>query len=196
MFNVVDECHLRQTGGHADTDGLAGLVGTHDVAILAQSEVLADDNLLRLGEMLRHLVDGLVALTLVLIIYIRCTHRCRIPGFGESRTNDATTIQGIGLDAKESLQHRTCRDADAVAEVAVALATGSIVLADLAEVGGRLAAVHLVHHVGHHQAVALFRASSLEVGQGGMHHLSGSHVVDAPRVGQPVGGGNGLEIEC
>ena len=110
---------------------------------------------------------------------------------GEAGAQHETAVQGIGLDTAESLHQQARGHADGVAEVAVALASGSIVEADLAQIAGALAEVHAVEQGALHQMVALAAASGLEVGQGGVHHLGKGDIVDAPRVGQPIGGGEG-----
>ena len=184
--------YLRILDGHFDTNDLMLIAVAHNIAIFSHAKVLTDDNLLGLGKVLSHLVNRLVALTLVLIIYIRCADGCRIPRLREAGTDDTTPLESVRQNAEKPLNKRACRYTDAVAKVAIALTTGSIILADLSEIGRTLPVVHLVHHIGHHQLVALLRASCFEISQRRMHHLSSSHIINAPGIGLPVAGGNGV----
>ena len=72
--SIITESYFGIFDGHFYTDGLMLFTGSYDVAVFAHSEILANDDLLRLGKVLSHLVDRLVTLTLIPIIYIRCTY--------------------------------------------------------------------------------------------------------------------------
>ena len=176
----IDIAHLGHGTGHLDADDLMTGCGALNVTIAPQSQILTDDDLLRTIEVLRHLIDGFVALTLIAILDIRGLHRGCVPRLGESRTNDTLSLQGVGLNAEKSLNERAGRDAYAIAEITVTLTSGCVILAHLSEVGRRLAIVHLVHHIGLHQAEALLCPTRLKVGQRRVHHLGGSNVIDAP----------------
>ena len=90
------------------------------------------------------------------------------------------------------MDERAAGDTYAVAKVAIALATSSIIITDLAEIARTLSVVHLVEDIGLHQPEALSLTASLETGQRHVHHLGSSHIVDAPRIRHPVGGGDGV----
>ena len=124
------------------------------IDITAQTGVLTDNDLQWLTEMLGNLVSLHPTLTRVRIRKVGRLDGHAIPPCREVGTDDALSVERLRDDAKESLNERTAGDADTVAEVAIALATGSIVLTDLPEVGWRLAVVHLVEDVGLHQVVA------------------------------------------
>ena len=156
----------------------------------AAAGVLPEDDLQRARETLRHNDPHLGALALILIVEIGSLDTGMLPRRRETGADDALAIERLGNDAEESLNQRTAADADTVAEITIALPSGSVVVADLSEIGGALAVVHLIEDVGLHQPVAIFCPSCLEIGQCRMHHLGGSHVVDAPRVGHPVAGGD------
>ena len=117
---------------------------TLDVAILSLAHVQPQHHLQGLAE---SLVDDEAQRTVLareLIVDIGRVDAATVPVLRESRAQDALPVERLRNDAKEALQQRSGRDAYAVAKVAIALATRSIVVAHLSEVGRRLSVVHLV----------------------------------------------------
>ena len=169
-----------------------GSAAALDLAIGATAGVLAYYDLERCCEVLRNLQTSHTVFAGVLIVEIRGFNSHMLPLRRKSRTDDALAVEGLGDDAEEALDERATADADAIAKVAIALATGGIVMADLAEVGGALAVVHLVEDVGLEEAVACLGTTCLEISQGGVHDLGSRHIVDAPGIGHPIAGGDGV----
>ena len=72
-------------------------------------------------------------------------------GNGVTWTDDATSIECLRNDTKETLNQRTTADADTIAKVTIALTTGCIVMTYLSEVAWALSVVHLIHDITHQQ---------------------------------------------
>ena len=125
-------------------DDLVQCLAALDVAILPLAHVQPQHHLQGLAE---SLVDDEAQRTVLareLIVDIGRVDAATVPVLRESRAQDALSVECLWNDAKEALQQRSGRDAYAVAKVAIALATRSIVVAHLSEVGRRLSVVHLV----------------------------------------------------
>ena len=135
-----------------------------NITILAVVEVLANDYLQRLTEMLSDFVTCYPTLARIYIRKVWSLDGDTIPRMGETGTDDAPAIEGLRDDAEKTLDKRAAADADAVAEVAIALAAGSVIIADLSEIGWRGTVVHLVKDVGFYQLVSLISTSGLEEG--------------------------------
>ena len=67
------------------------------------ASVLSEHNPQGLGKVLLNLVNLFVTLTFEGIFHVRCGDRGMIPLCRESRTDDATTVEGIGYDTIEPL---------------------------------------------------------------------------------------------
>ena len=166
--------------------------GALNIAVVAVTEVLTKDHLKRLTEVLGDLIAVSSVHTPVLIFYIGSLHAGTIPLCRKTGTDNALTIERLGNHTKESLYQCAAADSDAIAEITITLPSRSIILADLSKVGRRLSIIHLVKDVRFHQTETFVSTSCLIIGQSRVHHLSSRHIVDAPAIGEPVGGGNGF----
>ena len=84
------------------------------------------------------MVDITITLAFIGEAEIWCAYACLVPFFGEGRFEDALSVERVGSDAEESVDNRTARDAEVVAEVTVCLVALAVVETDLSEVAGRL----------------------------------------------------------
>ena len=103
-------------------------------------------------------------------------------------------MERVRNDAIEPLDKGAGRDTRIVGEVAIEFTACLVVITDLPEIARTVAQIGLIHDVGFDEPVAFLAAPCLEIGQRHVHHLGCSHIVDAPVVGQPVGGRDGLQL--
>ena len=138
-------------------------------------------------------VGLLESLTLEAVADLRQVDRGVIPRPRKTGLDRHLASDQIGTNTEKALGQGTCPDTDRVGKVAVALATRGIEVADLPEVQGRSAQIHIIECHTLHQAEGLFVLVSLPIGQRGVHHLGRSDIVDRPDVGLPIArGGEGI----
>ena len=184
---------LRQ-GGPVHDDGLDRVGLARGLEVGAAAGIGADDDPERLGEVLLHLVDVLVAFAAEGIAQVRGLDGSLLPFVGESRLEDAHAFERIGQDAEQTVDDGPGGDADVVGEIAVGFVLGLVVVADLAEIARAQAQVHLVQEVRLQEPEAGIVAACLQVGERHVGHLGVRDVVGAPDIGHPVGGGDGEEV--
>ena len=152
--------------------------------------VLSYNYLQRAGEILYYLIILFAAGTLKRIFYVWGLHRCAVPVGGESGAYDASPVEGLRCYAEQTFYQCSRCYASDIGEVAVGLPEVSVILGDLPEVSRAGAHIHEIDQVALQQLEAGIGSPCMEIGECHVAHFGHGHVVDAPLVRCPVGGGD------